>query len=136
MAIIIRPGELLTIKLDDVTIYLAPISRSQKTKIYKECTTRKGGEEVLNAEKLAELIIRASVKRVDSLADVYGDEIKVKLEKEMLTSDSYEMLFQLNRVDRLVTAAQLSFSGEIGKIRNIEGVEIVIPKRKGPKRKA
>jgi hypothetical protein len=141
MAKVFRRTDRITVKVDDLTIKLSPLSLDQKNEIQTEFIqgrTLASPRHLTNGTVLA---LRYALKDLQGVVDADDKPYELSFEGGMVTDQCIEDLMNLEISDKLVAiCATLAngvpreFTGPNGK--KLEGVEIVQTKRESEEKNA
>ncbi len=101
MARIYRTSDRIPVKVDDITVTIAPLTFAQKTEL--QTIMLSAAKDPMNAVKGARLAIKFAVKSVAGLEDVNGDKYEVALDSEgLLTDECVDELLNLQEQPKLI----------------------------------
>lgn len=130
MAKILRKTDRLTVKIDDVTVKLAPLTMHQKVEIQTAMMNGRLNGDLKEATRGIVLCLKYGVKSIDGVEDSDGNPYVLKLEGEALSDETADDLMNLEITSKLsmVVAGMLNgipsdFTDQNGK--PIEGVKLV-----------
>jgi len=113
--IIYRTTDKVPLKIGKITIWVSPLAALQKAELLT-CTKMKGGQEVVDAPKMALLTLKHSIKDITGLNGAkYSDGSKISLtfdDDGSLDDDSLTAVMQILDYPKITAvAAQLLTSG-------------------------
>lgn len=110
MLTVYRPTDRIPVRIGEATFWVSPVTYQRKMEIASK-TKMAGGVEVPDRLAVAELSVRASVKRVDGVALSDGSPLELHFDGDLLTDESFSMLMQLTGRELLVTACACLMNG-------------------------
>jgi uncharacterized protein YfkK (UPF0435 family) len=130
MARIYRKTDRIAVKIDDISIKLAPLSIHQKVEIQNAMVLGRINGDLSEQMRGIALSLKYSVKGVEGLQDSDGNPYQLKFEGENLSDESVDdlMNIEISKKLTLVCAGILNgipdeFSDQYG--NKIEGVELI-----------
>lgn len=146
---IFRKTDRIKVKIDSIIVEIAPLTRFQKEIIQQAGIVNKKSaidESNVNLQKMMHETLKYSIKSVSGIQDIDGNDYQVEFEddtKQALTDDCIDELNSIECYGKLMIALSGLLNGipSGNKIYNpanpnevIEGVEIIIPKKKAVKK--
>jgi hypothetical protein len=132
VAKIYKRSDRLTVKIDDVTLKLAPLSIHQKVEIQTAMFNGRTKADLSEATRGVVLSLKYSVKGVEGIEDADGNAYQLQFEGDALTDACADDLMNLEITQRLsmVCAGMLNgipseFTDQYG--NKMDGVEVVKP---------
>jgi hypothetical protein len=134
MVKIFRTSDRIPVKIDDVTITVAPLSFDQKTEL--QTVMMSASKEPMNAVRGARLAIKFAVKAVAGIEDMDGNSYKVELgEDGLLTDACVDELLNMEETPRLIAVCSQMIGGVPKGIvdpstgKAMPGVSVELPKK-------
>ena len=129
MAVVYRTSDRVTLKIDDVTLKLAPLSYSQKMKI-QGMLMKESGTQIENIAETTRALIEFSVKSIDGVHYSDGEKFELEFDEGKLSEDSIDNLLNMEISEKLQISLMQLTQGIPTKITDqkgneIEGVKIV-----------
>lgn len=97
MAVIYRTTDRIKVKVDDITVVLAPLSYKQKCDVQSAVTTKS----ITGAMDGAALAVRYSLKEISGVKYADGSEYKLKIEDDKVSEECMDELFNLEQATKL-----------------------------------
>jgi hypothetical protein len=130
MSRIYKRSDRISVKIDDITLKLSPLSIDQKVEIQTAMINGRKDGDIVQATKGVCLSIKYSVKGVEGIQDGDGNDYKLEFDGDNLSDQCVDDLLnlELHRKLALVCASIVNgipteFSDERGNL--MEGVEFV-----------
>jgi hypothetical protein len=110
MAKIFRTSDRIPVKIDTITVTVAPLTFDQKTEL--QTVMLSASKDPMNAVRGARLAVKYAVKKVDGLEDMDGVRYDVELgEDGLLTDDSVDTLLNMQEYPKLIAVCSQLISG-------------------------
>ena len=130
MARIYKRTDRVTVKIDEVTVKLAPLTLDQKTEIQQQMLLAHSKSDIKAAQNGISLALKYALKGLDGIEDGDGNPYKLQIEGDELTDECIDDLLNLDLKDKLtmvcmalVKGVPTSFTDD--KNQALAGVEIV-----------
>ncbi len=130
MARIYRKTDRITVKVDDITIKIAPLSVHQKVEIQNAMVLGRMNADLSEQMRGISLSLKYSVKGVEGLQDSDGNNYQLKFEGDSLSDESVDdlMNIEISKKLTMICAGILNgipdeFSDQFG--NKLEGVELI-----------
>lgn len=102
MARIYKRSDRISVKIDDVTVKLAPLSLHQKTEVQAAMIEGHKNSDIRKATRGLALAMRYSVKSIDGVEDADGQPYKLQMdETDCLTDECVDDLMNLDITAKL-----------------------------------
>ncbi len=131
MARIYKRTDRICVKIDDITVKIAPLTLHQKAEIQHAMILGRTKTDIKEASKGIALAVKYGVKGIDGVQDSDGNPYQLKMDSEgNLSDEAVDDLLNLEMTQKLVmicsgmvNGVQTSFTDSDGKA--LDGVEIV-----------
>ena len=124
--LIIPPGQLVRVQIDDATFTITPLSAQQRQEITQYKKT-KSGEPQVDHNAMACLALKHGLKEARGLKLLDGSDFKLKFEDGKLCDEHCQLL-----IDSTVTVYHFALKMSQGQIQDTAGVEILSEGKKKP----
>lgn len=130
MARIYRRTDRIVVKIDDITVKLAPLTLHQKTEIQQTMIKSRTSMDIREATRGIALSIQCSLKGLEGVEDMDGNPYKLQFEDDLLTEACVDDLMNLELTKKLTMVCASMVNGIPKEFADnngvpIEGVEIV-----------
>ncbi len=125
MARIYKRSDRITVKIDTITVKLAPLSVDQKTEIQQAMLIGRAKSDMKEATKGIVLALKYAIKGVDGLEDSDGNPYKLKFEDDILSQESIDDLLNLEIAGKLSMVCAGMMNGIPKSFTDTEGDALV-----------
>lgn len=131
MAKIYRKTDRITVKIDDVTVKLAPLTLHEKTEVQTAMMESLKTRDLQQASKGLSLALKLTVKGIEGIEDSDSNPYKLQFdENNQLTDECVDDLLNLEITEKLTLVCTAMVKGIPSKFTNekneaLEGVEVV-----------
>lgn len=140
MARIYKRSDRITVKIDDITVKLSPLSMDEKLEIQMAMVQGKVKGDIKELTRGITLALKYSIKGIDGILDSDEKPYTLSFEGEYLSQDCVEELMNAELVKKLtivcttlVNGVPASFTDDKGNA--LEGVELVKPVKEDDSKK-
>lgn len=140
MLIAYKPSDRITLKIQGVEFKISPMTYEQKMKA-QSSIVMSGGDKIENIAKATKAIVQMSVKEVKGIVFADGSDFECELVNGELSEDCVDALLNTSIHGELGASLMQMMTQISDKIYMpgtndvMEGVEVILPKSKGVKRK-
>ena len=131
MAKIYRSTDRVKIKITDddgsnpIIVTVAPLTHHQKTEIQNMMLGGKSRGDLTSITKGIELSIKYSVKGVEGLTDMHGNDYKPSMEGDILSDESVSDLLNMDLSNKLIMVCSNLTSGFTSKFKDEKGTDLL-----------
>jgi hypothetical protein len=136
-----KRSDRISVKVDGITVKLAPLTLAQKTEIQQAMLSGINKSDLKESTRGIMLSLKYSLKGIDGLDDVDGNKYQLEFQDDELTDACVDDLMNLELSQKLayvcsnlVKGIPKSFTDHNGNL--LDGVELVTPPKDAPEGKS
>jgi len=127
MARIYKRTDRIVVKIDDVTLKLAPLTLAQKSEVQQALLLGHTKSDLREATRGVALAIKYSVKTIEGVVDTDGNPYQLEMSDGELTDACVDDLMNMELLDKLALVCSSFAKGVPTEFKDIDGVELVKP---------